>query len=208
MVSVLAEIQNPLEREVYLSRTANKWEISAEVLHQQVERTIRSKKKLASTQAWKDIIEHTVRPEPQQPQSAIPLREYKAEERILCYVLNRPDESAWVIEQIQPDAFPTPLYRQVLEAFADSVKRQTSFSLSAMGDVLSDSEMGKLSGISARNQEIPVTAEEVKDCIRTLKNDMPSAIETDEDLLKLIQKKQHLTGKQEEQYYGTEKNDH
>ena len=194
VVSVLAEIQNPLEREVYLSRTANKWEISAEVLHQQVERTIRSKKKLASTQAWKDIIEHTVRPEPQQPQSAIPLREYKAEERILCYVLNRPDESAWVIEQIQPDAFPTPLYRQVLEAFADSVKRQTSFSLSAMGDVLSDSEMGKLSGISARNQEIPVTAEEVKDCIRTLKNDMPSAIETDEDLLKLIQKKQHPDG--------------
>ena len=194
VVSVLAEIQNPLEREVYLSRTANKWEISAEVLHQQVERTIRSKKKLASTQAWKDIIEHTVRPEPQQPQSAIPLREYKAEERILCYVLNRPDESAWVIEQIQPDAFPTPLYRQVLEAFADSVKRQTGFSLSAMGDVLSDSEMGKLSGISARNQEIPVTAEEVKDCIRTLKNDMPSAIETDEDLLKLIQKKQHPDG--------------
>lgn len=194
VVSVLAEIQNPLEREVYLSRTANKWEISAEVLHQQVERTIRSKKKLASTQAWKDIIEHTVRPEPQQPQSAIPLREYKAEERILCYVLNRPDESSWVIEQIQPDAFPTPLYRQVLEAFADSVKRQTGFSLSAMGDVLSDSEMGKLSGISARNQEIPVTAEEVKDCIRTLKNDMPSAIETDEDLLKLIQKKQHPDG--------------
>ena len=39
-----------------------------------------------------------------------------------------------------------------------------------------------------------MTAEEVKDCIRTLKNDMPSAIETDEDLLKLIQKKQHPDG--------------
>ncbi|MFR9194343.1 MAG: toprim domain-containing protein, partial [Ruminococcus sp.] len=62
VVSVLAEIQNPLEREVYLSRTANKWEISAEVLHQQVDRTIRSKRRLEATKEWKDIIEHTVRP--------------------------------------------------------------------------------------------------------------------------------------------------
>ena len=57
VVSVLAEIQNPLEREVYLSRTANKWEISAEVLHQQVDRTIRSKRRLEATKEWKDIIE-------------------------------------------------------------------------------------------------------------------------------------------------------
>ena len=49
VVSVLAEIQNPLEREVYLCRTANKWEISAEVLHQQVDRTIRSKWRVEAT---------------------------------------------------------------------------------------------------------------------------------------------------------------
>ena len=191
VVSVLAEIQNPLEREVYLSRTANKWEISAEVLHQQVDRTIRSKRRLEATKEWKDIIEHTVRPE---PQSGNHLRERKAEERILFYILSKPEESAWIVDEIKPEQFSSALFQQVLNAFQESVRQQTSFSLSSMGDVLSEGEMGKLSGIAARNQEVPVTKEEVQDCIRALHPGVPETVETNDDLLKLIQKKQHPNG--------------
>ena len=194
VVSVLAEIQNPLEREVYLSRTANKWEISAEVLHQQVDRTIRSKRRLEATKEWKDIIEHTVRPEPQQPQSGNHLRERKAEERILFYILSKPEESAWIVDEIKPEQFSSALFQQVLNALQESVRQQTSFSLSSMGDVLSEGEMGKLSGIAARNQEVPVTKEEVQDCIRALHPGVPETVETNDDLLKLIQKKQHPNG--------------
>ena len=194
VVSVLAEIQNPLEREVYLSRTANKWEISAEVLHQQVDRTIRSKRRLEATKEWKDIIEHTVRPEPQQPQSGNHLRERKAEERILFYILSKPEESAWIVDEIKPEQFSSALFQQVLNAFQESVRQQTSFSLSSMGDVLSEGEMGKLSGIAARNQEVPVTKEEGQDCIRALHPGVPETVETNDDLLKLIQKKQHPNG--------------
>ena len=194
VVSVLAESQNPLEREVYLSRTANKWEISAEVLHQQVDRTIRSKRRLEATKEWKDIIEHTVRPEPQQPQSGNHLRERKAEERILFYILSKPEESAWIVDEIKPEQFSSALFQQVLNAFQESVRQQTSFSLSSMGDVLSEGEMGKLSGIAARNQEVPVTKEEVQDCIRALHPGVPETVETNDDLLKLIQKKQHPNG--------------
>ena len=194
VVSVLAEIQNPLEREVYLSRTANKWEISAEVLHQQVDRTIRSKRRLEATKEWKDIIEHMVRPEPQQPQSGNHLRERKAEERILFYILSKPEESAWIVDKIKPEQFSSALFQQVLNAFQESVRQQTSFSLSSMGDVLSEGEMGKLSGIAARNQEVPVTKEEVQDCIRALHPGVPETVETNDDLLKLIQKKQHPNG--------------
>ena len=194
VVSVLAEIQNPLEREVYLSRTANKWEISAEVLHQQVDRTIRSKRRLEATKEWKDIIEHTVRPEPQQPQSGNHLRERKAEERILFYILSKPEESAWIVDEIKPEQFSSALFQQVLNAFQESVRQQTSFSLSSMGDVLSEGEMGKLSGIAARNQEVPVTKEEVQDCIRALHPGVPETVEANDDLLKLIQKKQHPNG--------------
>mgnify|MGYP002568297429 FL=1 len=194
VVSVLAEIQNPLEREVYLSRTANTGEISAEVLHQQVDRTIRSKRRLEATKEWKDIIEHTVRPEPQQPQSGNHLRERKAEERILFYILSKPEESAWIVDEIKPEQFSSALFQQVLNAFQESVRQQTSFSLSSMGDVLSEGEMGKLSGIAARNQEVPVTKEEVQDCIRALHPGVPETVETNDDLLKLIQKKQHPNG--------------
>ena len=194
VVSVLAEIQNPLEREVYLSRTANKWEISADVLHQQVERAIRSKKRLDATKEWKEIMEHTVLPEPQQPRSGSHLREHKAEERVLCCLLTRPEEFSWITSELQPEAFSVPLYQQVYTAYTESIQKQDAFSLSSMGELLTAEDMGKLSGIAARNQEIPVTTEEIKDCICAMQDHPLEAIETDDDLLKLIQKKQHHNG--------------
>ncbi|MGN1402864.1 MAG: DNA primase [Ruminococcus sp.] len=191
VVSVLTEIQNPLEREVYLSRTANKWEISRDVLEQQVERQLRSKKRLEKTKEWKGIMEHTVRPESQQPQSGAHLRENRAEERILCYLLVNPTDAVWIADTLKPEQFVTPLYRRVFAAFQECRKNETAFSLSSLGSVLSDDEMGKISGIPARHREIPVTREEVKDCIRILQEEQYTAVETDDDLLSLIQKKQH-----------------
>lgn len=196
LVSVLAEIQNPLEREVYLSRTANKWEISTDVLHQQVERLIHNKKRLEKTKEWKQIVEHTVRPEPQQPQSGSHLRETRAEERILCYVLTRPEEAGWTADRLTAQQFLTPLYRQVFEIFQECHRNSKSFSLSSLGSVLSDVEMGKITGIPARYCEVPVTKDEVNDCIRILQNTVPETVETNDDLLTLIQKKQHPAGTQ------------
>lgn len=191
VVSVLTEIQNPLEREVYLSRTANKWEISKDVLEQQVERQLRSKKRLEKTKEWKGIMEHTVRPEPQQPQSSVHLREGRAEERILCYLLVNPTDAAWIADTLTAEQFVIPLYRRVFSAFQECRKNETAFSLSYLGGVLSDDEMGKISGIPARHRDIPVTREEITDCVRILQEEQHTAVETDDDLLSLIQKKQH-----------------
>ncbi len=189
VVSVLTEIQNPLEREVYLSRTANKWEISADVLHQQVERQLNSKKRLERTKEWKSIVEHTVRPEPQQPQSPEQLRENRAEERILCYLLLHPEDSAWILDALSSAQITVPLHKRVYEVIAASRQNGTTFSFSSLGSVLSDTEMGKISGIQARQNEIPVTQKEVEDCIHVLQNGVQHPVETDEDLLSLIQKK-------------------
>ncbi len=191
MVSVLAEIQNPLERDVYLSRTANQWDISRDVLEQQVQRHLRTKNRLEKTKAWKEIMDHTIRPEPQQPQSSISLKETRAEETILCYLLNRPEEAEWLSTKLTADAFSSPLYQQVFQHFLDCVREHATFSLSALGRVLSDAEMGKISGISAKHQEIHITSEEVQDCIGILLDKSIQSVETDDDLLSLIQKKQH-----------------
>ena len=191
MVSVLAEIQNPLERGVYLSRTANQWDISRDVLEQQVQRHLRTKNRLEKTKAWKEIMDHTIRPEPQQPQSSISLKETRAEETILCYLLNRPEEAEWLSTKLTADAFSSPLYQQVFQHFLDCVREHATFSLSALGRVLSDAEMGKISGISAKHQEIHITSEEVQECIGILLDKSIQSVETDDDLLSLIQKKQH-----------------
>lgn len=189
VVTVLSEIQNPLEREVYLSRTANKWEISAQVLHQQIERQINSKRRMEKAKNWKGIIEHTVRPEPEAPRPETGLRSDLAQQQIICFLLLHPDQIGWLTQQISPEQFTNELYRRTYQMALNCQKNNNPFSLSVLGSALSDSEMGKISGIQAKQSEVPVTKEVITDCIRTLQN-APIQVNTDDDLLALTQQKQ------------------
>ncbi len=190
VVSVLAEIQNPLEREVYLSRTANKWEISSDILHQQVIHQLRNKQRLERTKKWKSIVEQTVRPESRQPQSAEHLKESRAEERILCYLLIYPEEIDWLSQHLEAERFTVELYRRVYQIALSCWKNQGSFSLSSLGSALSDTEMGKISGIQAKHSELSVSKKEAEDCIQVLYSSA-GKVESDDDLLQLIEKKSH-----------------
>ena len=194
IVSVLAEIENPLEREVYLSRTANKWEISSDVLEQQVGHFLRMKKRMDNTKEWKSIIDHTVRPEPKNPVDSAQLRYLRAEERIICYLLTHTVDAEWIIDQLQPDNFSSPLYREVYEIFCNCISQEHFFSISFLGNVLSDTDMGKISGIPVKFREVPIYKNEIEDCIRILKEPSSLNVNSDDDLIALIQKKQHLSG--------------
>lgn len=189
VVTVLTEIQNPLEREVYLSRTAHKWDIAGDVLRQQVERQLRSQKRVEKVKEWKTVVDHTVRPQPQrsQAQAQPTVREIRAQERILCYLLTNPAESSWAAKQMTASLFPTPLYQKV---FTRILQVGDSFTLSSLGNELSDDEMGKINGIQAKQHDIPVTKQEVEECMQVLQRFPKETIESDDDLLSLIREKQ------------------
>ena len=67
------------------------------------------------------------------------------------------------------------------------------FTLSSLSGELSNDEMGKISGILAKYQDFPVSKKEIQDCIHTLKSSDSGEVETDDDLLSLVQKKAHKT---------------
>lgn len=192
-VSVLADIPDPIQQEIYLSRTANKWEISADVLRQQVTYRQRSKKKIEEEKAWRSIMEHTANPDPQIPQVSTHLKEVKAEERILYDLLRYPEEGDWISQELTEAEFLTPLYQQVYRIFLACRNSDGVFTLSSLSGELSNDEMGKISGILAKYQDFPVSKKEIQDCIHTLKSSDSGEVETDDDLLSLVQKKAHKT---------------
>ncbi|CDE12869.1 toprim domain-containing protein [Ruminococcus sp. CAG:330] len=192
-VSVLADIPDPIQQEIYLSRTANKWEISADVLRQQVAYRQRSKKKIEEEKAWRSIMEHTANPDPQIPQASAHLKEVKAEERILYDLLRYPEEGDWISQELTEAEFLTPLYQQVYRIFLACRNSDGVFTLSSLSGELSNDEMGKISGILAKYQDFPVSKKEIQDCIHTLKSSDSGEVETDDDLLSLVQKKAHKT---------------
>ena len=95
-----------------------------------------------------------------------------------------------------------------------------------LGNVLSDEEMGKITGILAKQQDFPASKQEAIDCLQILGQSLDKQIESNDDLISLIQKRnsdliihnemriyekcctRKVRANGKEFIYGTEKNDH
>lgn len=189
VIPILAEIENPIEREVYISRTASKWDISADVLRTQVESQLHKTQRAQKDKNWNRVYQQTVHPNtnPHGEKSEADLRRLHAEERIIVYILTFPQDSAWIAQDLMPEQFSTPLYQQVFTIFQQNTP---TFTTSSLGGYLSTEEMGKITGLQTKYHDVSVTKEEVKACMRIVQEPQDKPIETDADLLSLIQQKQ------------------
>ncbi len=189
VIPVLSEIQDPLEREVYLSRVANQWEISVDVLQSQVKRNLNQKNNIAKTKVWKDIVNKTVRPEKvilgEKPVAA---RAHKAEECVILAILTHPEDYRWIMAELEAEDFETPLYRKV---YAQYQACDPPFSLSLLDDILSDEELGRIARLQSGAVDVIPTQQEVRDCIARMHQPKEKVVETNEDLEALVRKKQH-----------------
>ena len=181
LVDVLAAIPNELEREVYISRTAQKWEVDGTVLRIQIQRRLRASKKIQQSKAWKDVIHHTVQPQPGASISNAQLCRLRAQERILCYLLNHPEAGKDLQNDLPAEQFSDSLYQRLYQHIC------TTTQVSSLSRVFSDEEMGKISGITAKYTDIPVTEADVQECITLLQEPPESEIKNDQDLLRLVQ---------------------
>lgn len=180
---VLSGIDSPLEREVYISRTAKKCDISPAVLKEHVEGIIHARESSRKKSEWKTIkanasyFKDEINPEAKDLK-----REAKAEETIICYLLRRPEEADDIAAEAPPDIFATSFNRKVYSALLNAAKNSEKFSLSLIADEFSADEMGKISGITARNRELPITARAIKDCADVLRSHNTSSAPRADDI--------------------------
>ena len=193
-VSVLAGIKNQLERDVYISKISKEEDINIDVLRSQVNSEIRRSINTEKKKQWRAIKAKPFFTDKLVPESSSCLREVKAEEGILAYLFRNPDKTEYVKKHIEPDCFITEFYRRVFNIFCEKNSVSDDFSLSLFSDLLSDEEMGKISGIYAKNKDIIITIQNLNDYIKIL-NDYKeaSAISSknelsDDDLLNIVKK--------------------
>lgn len=191
---VLAGIESPLEREVYISRTAKKCDISSEVLKSHINELIRIKKSSRKKEEWRTIkakasyVKDEINPESTQFR-----KEAKAEETIICYLLRRPSEYETISAAAPPEIFVTSFNKKVYSALLEEIKDSEKFSLSLLADKFTPQEMGKISGIDASNKEFAITEKAMLDCAETLRMHKGatgnSSDISDDDLRNLFNKK-------------------
>lgn len=164
-VQVLAGIRNEMEREVYLSRIAKEEEISPDVLHAQVKAQLRKSYYTEKKQSWNAMMAKSSFRDELNPEAPKYQREAKAEEQILAYLFLHPDLLPEVEKRLKPEHFFTSLHRKIYEVFCERMPETDSFSVSMFRDACSDAEMGRITGIMARNAEVALTADTLNDCI-------------------------------------------
>ena len=194
-VAVLAGIENDIQREVYEKRLSRETEVRAEVIRQQVDEVIRKRNYGRKRQMFRAIESQSLQRDELNPQAQAYPKESRAEEQIIAYLLHCPEDFEMVWTLIPPDRFVTDFHRRVYESICQACQESGTFHLSMLQDTYSVEEVSRITGISARYQEIPVSRDALTECAKVLdeaqNRTAPGADMTNDDLLSLISRKKN-----------------
>lgn len=189
---VLAGIESPLEREVYISRTSKKCDIPVQVLKTHIDSLLKKNTKSAKKNEWRNIQAKTsyIRDDIN-PDAVSNKKEARAEETIISYLLMRPQEFEAVEGLAPPETFVTAFNKRVYTALLERLKSSDKFSPSLLADEFSADEMGRIIGITANKRNVDINREVVADCAKVLKNTKPTANGdlSNDELLELFRSK-------------------
>ncbi len=193
-IYVLSEIPSPVDREVYISKVSEEQNISKDVIVSQTEKVIASRKKSEKSLKWSGITSRTINhfSDDINPDAKKYPRESKAESGILAYLFENPERFKDIYEKIKPEDFVTSFNKRVYSVFAERIENTEYFTLSSLADEFSGAEMGKISEIMAKSQDITINENALNDFIRILLSHTGNVSEigdlTDDDFLNMVEK--------------------
>ena len=145
---VLIQIPDPVTREVYLMRTAEKCHISADVLRVSVNRKQKNRQKMQKKKEFSNLVAHTVTAQQTAADAsgmAGSSRTVRAQERLLCYFLSQPEQISKLADHLQPEQFTVPFYQKLFQLLLEHQQQESDGWISALGMQLTPQEMGTVS---------------------------------------------------------------
>ena len=188
---VLAEIKSPVERELYISKIASENGINKNAITEDVNSIIRKEKRTAEKKEWTRTINFTNRPRDEiNPEANLHPREAQAESGIIYYLLNNPDSCKEICSRISSEQFVTDFNRRVFESVINKIQNLEDCTISSFNSEFSPQEVGKITGIIDKFDNLAVDSEVVGDYINVLVNykeeSKTNEPQSDEDFLKEV----------------------
>lgn len=191
-VYFLAQIKNPLERAVYVSKAADTARIPSETVRFSVESEISRQKKKSDRDEYRNLISPR-NSDRINPESAKLPREEKAERGIICFVFHNPDKLAAVRKKL-PNGFATDFNRRVFEFMEQKHNAGANFAGGMFNEAFATDEVGRIYGTLSEYSQFANSEDAVNDYIRVLneyhenKNQREAGSMSEDDLLTLAQK--------------------
>ncbi len=171
---LLAELYDPVERDVYLGRLANDLSVSKEALKAQLDYQMKRRKKQQQEKQLSQVLRRSeATTKKVNPDAARHVRAASAEESLLGLLLLHPDYLNEVSRQLSPDDVVTPFNRGVYETLLARFRQGALIDLSVLAELYDPDEMAYISGMlrEAREHGATLTEEDARHYIAIIQEE-------------------------------------
>lgn len=159
---------SPIEQDLYLSRLAEELGIEKRALSAQLSDYKRRSNRYKEKRQFEKIVDdniRSIRKESYETSTSTIL--LRAQERVIGLLMLYPD-CIKLCQDMEQDKFTEGFYRTVFRSITDKIKNNQSLDLIMFNEILSQDEMGKLSGIIGNCQRSENPKQEFTDCISVI----------------------------------------
>ncbi len=190
---ILAQISNPLEQNIYISKTADECGMKPEILQNAINKYNTKKELNTENQQWRIIKGTQTMKDMINPDSYNFPKQAKAEDLLILYILRNPDNYEKVYSMITPEQFVTSFNRRVYECICKKINSFMTLGLSIFSDEFTVDEMNRITEMTVQNKDIYVDKKTAEDCIKVIlsfdKNNIKKTNKVSDEELIALQKK-------------------
>ncbi len=167
--NILSQIENEIDREVYIKSFVKKMNISEDIAIREIDALIKKRKNSVKRKQWRQLYQNTAYTSNDTSYTmSTPKKEVKSEEGILYYLYQNPEQADFISSKLPADSFVTDLNKRIYLSLLFKIKNDLDFSVSSFNGEFSPDEMGNVANIIGRRREIPVDKQVLMDYINVL----------------------------------------
>ena len=178
-VKTLSSVENPMERDIYVSRLADETGVTKASITEQLSRIVRSKRREYRKEEFKRIQKNiSARDDKINPQHRSHLRAATAEENLIAFLVNNPDKLVKIERRLEPDDFVTEFNRSLFVYFSERIKSGKDPMTTVSADFSSD-ELSNVIRIVNGYSEISSTEAAMNEYISIILDERSKLSESD-----------------------------
>ena len=194
VVKILADVDNEIEKDIYISRLSEELSVTREALKAQVNSLVKKRYRAEKREVFKNVQKHTSGFDDKiNPDRSRFVRAARAEDVLISTLLNNQDFAEKIFSMINSDEFLTSLNKRIFRFLEENMQNSATVELSSFNSDFTPDEMGYITKLF-RGENISNTLKECEDCIAVIKEEgkktavVNPSDTSDEDFLKLFKK--------------------
>ncbi len=169
---LLASLDNSIERDVYISRLSEEYNISRSALEQQINRFLRRDSKAAAQDRQRRLrTELSAQNDRVNTEKRYKLRAAAAEEALIALIMTNIDIAPEIFRTLSPDTFITAFDRKIYQTLKERADKGYDFTLTDISGEFSDEEMSRIAAMLASHPRENDPASAARDYIGVLREE-------------------------------------